>query len=126
MNTDIELTERGITPAAPSNNGPKPPAERSPIYKLKHPITIEGKTITELNLDFEQLNAAAQFEADRMYRVIYAGQDAREMPMGDPRYLIIIASLACGINHEELMLHLKGKDAWGVRNRVMVFCGDTD
>lgn len=96
------------------------------IIKLKTPFQLNGTNYTELELDFDSLSAQQQIEADRMYRTIYKDQDPMPVSAADPRFQLILAGMAAKVNHEDLLVHLKGKDYRTVVNRALNFCGDTD
>lgn len=99
---------------------------KSSVLRLKHPFALNGSTLDELTLDFDKLTSQQQIEAERTYRLVYKDEQPEAIAMTDSRYLLILASIAAGVNHEDLLLHLKGKDYRSVVNRALLFCGDTD
>lgn len=102
------------------------PKPSDTIVKLKHPMALNGSTVGELDLDFDKLSSRQQIEAERTYRLVYKDEQPEPIAMTDSRYLLILAGIAAGVNHEDLLLHLKGRDYRSVINRALVFCGGTD
>lgn len=96
------------------------------VVKLKHPFQLNGQMISELALDFEALSAEQQFEAERLYKVIYADRQPEAIPRADTRFHLILAATAAGINPEEALTHVRGKDVQRLVNKALGFCGDAD
>ena len=93
------------------------------VLKLKHPFQVNGTEYKELTLDFDSLTAQDQMQAERTYRIIYGNDSPEPVPAADSRFLLILAGMAAKVNHEDLLIHLKGRDYRRMVNRALVFCG---
>ncbi len=96
-------------------------ADLTQTVKLRYPVEHEGKSITEINLNFMVLSGAVQRKAAKRY-LNEGGVPGAER--ASDNYLVIIASECCGLPTEALDL-LIGPDFAEVMLMVQNFLLDT-
>jgi hypothetical protein len=69
--------------------------------KLSRPTAIDGKELTEINLDLESLKGKDLIELDTAFRRLYRGEYVPVLNI-DSRYQCLVAGRASGINPEDL------------------------
>jgi hypothetical protein len=71
------------------------------IIKLSRPTTVDGKELTEINLDLESLRGKDLIELETAFRKMYRGEYVPVLNI-DARYQSFVAGRACGINPDDL------------------------
>jgi Phage tail assembly chaperone proteins, E, or 41 or 14 len=71
------------------------------ILKLSKPIKIDGKDLTEIGLDLENLKGKDLMELETAFRRAYRGEYVPVLNI-DSRYQAFVAGRASGINPEDL------------------------
>lgn len=69
------------------------------VIKLKKPVTIKGKPVTEVNLDFEKLTGNDMIQAEKVARAMGVGEAS---VLASMKYQAIIAAKAIGCPVDDL------------------------
>lgn len=69
------------------------------VIKLKKPVTIKGKPVTEVNLDFEKLTGNDMIQAEKEARAMGVGEAS---VLASMKYQAIIAAKAIGCPVDDL------------------------
>jgi len=89
------------------------------IYKLKKPITFDGKTVSELKLNLDELAYKDLVRAEKQARAMLGKRERLIMPKeADTRYTSCLIAIAAG-EPIDLILSLKAADftlinMWGI------------
>lgn len=90
------------------------------VYKLKKPVTFEGKEYTELTLDFESLTGRDLINAERQYVRSAQGNELANLKEIMKEMQVYIAAFAAKCP-PELILSLGLKDVAEITRLVQVF-----
>ncbi|CAH8247458.1 phage tail assembly protein [Paenibacillus melissococcoides] len=90
------------------------------VYKLKKPVTFEGKEYTELNLDFDSLTGRDLINAERQYVRSAQGNELANLKEIMKEMQVYIAAFAAKCP-PELILSLGIKDVAEITRLVQVF-----
>lgn len=69
------------------------------VIKLKKPVTVKGKPVTEVNLDFEKLTGNDMIQAEKVARAMGVGEAS---VLASMKYQTIIAAKAIGCPVDDL------------------------
>jgi hypothetical protein len=94
------------------------------IYQLKKPIVFDGKTITELALDFDQLTGQDLLDASKEM-ALAQGMDVAVVAALDQQYQAAVAAKAAGVP-VDLIVQLKGADFIAVCMEAQAFLLGSD
>jgi hypothetical protein len=111
---NVDPAISGIAPSAPVDTASAPAETAAPaaadlqaeleglkVYKLAKPLVINGRELTELNLDIDSLTGKDLKAAEREYRIRFRG-DAMNVPLADIRFREIIVGKLNGFIGEDL------------------------
>lgn len=96
------------------------------IYKLKKPIRIDGREITELDVDFDMLSVADLKRAEKQFVLKDKKNKRIEVKETEKSYAMIIISMLNDITVEDLEENLSAKDYLLVFYKYLAAFGDDD
>ena len=100
------------------NKSPVQPKADIEIVTLARPLTVNGKTLTEITLNLGQLSGADMDSVEA--EVMSLGKPALTNPALSHVYCLRLASRACGINFNDLR-RLRVDDAYKIGGAVQTF-----
>ena len=92
------------------------------IIKLSKEYNFGGKSITEINLDFDSLTGTDLMDAERAYKMRNKGSVVKELEDG---WLVSVAEKSSNLKYGDF-LKLSGRDYLKVLNKVRGFLTDSD
>ena len=91
------------------------------VYKLKKPIVFDGRTVSEINLNLDDLAYKDLAKAEKQARAMLGKKERLTMPKEmDTKYTSCLIAIAAG-EPVDLILSLKAADFTGVNMQMSDF-----